>query len=252
MINNYQKIKKDIDRLYLTNKFFVKVKRKKSNKPNYWDTIIDPDGNIRKRITTSEKNRFKKNIKFELDYIKKLKPKNILDVGCGPGWFLSFLPQKIDKYGIEPDKEAANEASKYCKVYNDDFENTHFNKKFDLVFSHHVIEHVFDPHKFIIKIKSLLKKNGNLVISTPDFDSGCARRFKNKYRLLHDDTHVSLFTNDSMHRFLRFHNFFIKKVYYPYFDTTYFNKKNLYSMLKSNKISPPFYGNFMTFIASNK
>ena len=119
-------------------------------------------------------------------------------------------------------------------------------------FSHHVIEHVFDPHKFIIKIKSLLKKNGNLVISTPDFDSGCARRFKNKYRLLHDDTHVSLFTNDSMHRFLRFHNFFIKKVYYPYFDTTYFNKKNLYSMLKSNKISPPFYGNFMTFIASNK
>ena len=28
MINNYQKIKKDIDRLYLTNKFFVKVKRK--------------------------------------------------------------------------------------------------------------------------------------------------------------------------------------------------------------------------------
>ena len=104
MINNYQKIKKDIDRLYLTNKFFVKVKRKKSNKPNYWDTIIDPDGNIRKRITASEKKRFKKNIKFELDYIKKLKPKNILDVGCGPGWFLSFLPQKIDKYGIEPDK----------------------------------------------------------------------------------------------------------------------------------------------------
>ena len=50
MINNYQKIKKDIDRLYLTNKFFVKVKRKKSNKLNYWDTIIDPDGNIRKRI----------------------------------------------------------------------------------------------------------------------------------------------------------------------------------------------------------
>ena len=28
MINNYQKIKKDIDRLYLTNKFFVKVKEK--------------------------------------------------------------------------------------------------------------------------------------------------------------------------------------------------------------------------------
>ena len=60
MINNYQKIKKDIDRLYLTNKFFVKVKRKKSNKPNYWDTIIDPDGNIRKRIPASEKKDLKK------------------------------------------------------------------------------------------------------------------------------------------------------------------------------------------------
>jgi len=251
MISNYQKIKKDIDSLYETNKYFVKVKRKKSNKPNYWDTITDPDGIIRKRITNSEKKRFKKNIQFELDYIKKIKPKNILDVGCGPGWLLSLLPKTIEKYGIEPNKDAANEASKYCKIYNDDLENLNFNKKFDMIFSHHVIEHVSNPHKFMIKIKSLLKKNGNLVISTPDFDSGCARRFKNKYRLLHDDTHVSLFTNDSMHRFLRSHNFLIKKVYYPFFETTYFTKTNLNKMFNLNKISPPSYGNFMTFFASN-
>ena len=30
MINNYQKIKKDIDRLYLTNKFFCKSKKEKN------------------------------------------------------------------------------------------------------------------------------------------------------------------------------------------------------------------------------
>ncbi len=50
-----------------------------------------------------------------------------------------------------------------------------------------------------------------------------------------------------MHRCLRDNGFHIDQVEYPYFETQWFNKENLLRMLDTDGISPPFYGNFMTF-----
>ena len=69
----------------------------------------------------------------------------------------------------------------------------------------------------------------------------------NNYRLLNDPTHISLFSNDSMHRFLRDHGFKIDQVEYPFFNTRYFTKNNLNDLFNTSRVSPPFYGNFMTF-----
>ena len=41
--------------------------------------------------------------------------------------------------------------------------------------------------------------------------------------------------------------FRIDQVEYPYFDTQWFDRENLLKMLGTDGISPPFYGNFMTF-----
>ena len=99
---------------------------------------------------------------------------------------------------------------------------------------------------FIKNIKKIIKKMPS-VIGTPDFDSAMARHYKNKYRLLHDH-YISLFSLDSMSRLLRDMNFKIKKIEFPYFDTEYFSKKNLLKLLSNQKVSPPFYGSFMTFV----
>ena len=93
----------------------------------------------------------------------------------------------------------------------------------------------------------MLKDGGTMIIATPNFDSGCARLFGNNYRLLHDSTHISLFSDDSMQRMLRDHSLLVDYVDYPYFNTRYFNKENLDKLFKTNEISPAFYGNFMTF-----
>ena len=93
----------------------------------------------------------------------------------------------------------------------------------------------------------ILKKGGIILLGTPDFDSGCARLFGNNYRLLNDPTHISLFSNDSMHRFLRDHGFTIDYVEYPFFNTRHFTEDNLKALFNTSKVSPPFYGNFMTF-----
>jgi hypothetical protein len=50
-----------------------------------------------------------------------------------------------------------------------------------------------------------------------------------------------------MHRFLRDYGFTIDRVDYPYFDTPYFTAQNLARLLNTSEVSPPFYGNFMTF-----
>ena len=130
-----------------------------------------------------------------------------------------------------------------------------FHKKlynqFDVILMYHVIEHVNDPLSNLEIVKKLLKKNGYFIIGTPDFDSGCARRFGENYRLL-GPGHIRLFSNDSMHRFLRDHDFKINKVEYPFFHSRLFNKENLIRLFDISEVSPPFYGNYMTFFCTNQ
>ena len=55
---------------------------------------------------------------------------------------------------------------------------------------------------------------------------------------------------ESMFRALRDLGYKVISVDYPYFETNYFNKKNLLKLLnhKREKVSPPFYGSVMFFI----
>ena len=91
-----------------------------------------------------------------------------------------------------------------------------------------------------------MKPGGTLILETPDFDSAAARRFGNNFRLLKDKTHISLFSQDSLTRFIRDNKFKIFQINYPYFNTPFFNKKNLLRIFNKKKISPPFYGSVIT------
>ena len=77
---------------------------------------------------------------------KKIRPK-ILSVGLGGGFAEKMMSNKYEKYGIEPDNKAAELASKYVnKIFNCTFEEVNFeNSFFDIVFAHHVIEHIENP-----------------------------------------------------------------------------------------------------------
>lgn len=212
----------------------------------YWGIIVDPDGNVRNRM--EEREYHLENVKQEVEFINSLSPGRVLDIGCGAGFLLSGINDKWEKFGVEVSHFAAEYAKKEGKIYVGELQDAHFpNEFFDLIVMHHVIEHIKDPISIIVEVHRILKKSGILLLGTPDFDSGCARRFKGKYRLLYDSTHTSLFSNDSMHRFLRDHNFIIDRVEYPFFDTRYFTIENLMRLFDISKISPPFYGSFMTF-----
>lgn len=211
---------------------------------SYWGTIVDPDGNVRDRL----QEQYLDDLKQELTFLNNLEPGRILDVGCGLGYLLSALRNEWEKYGVEVSRFAAQHAQVWGNIFVGELHEAHFpDEYFDVVIMHHVIEHMEDPISVILEVRRILKPGGILLLGTPDFDSGCARRFGSNYRLLQDDTHVSLFTNDSMHRFLRDHGFIIDRVEYPFFDTRHFTPENLMRLFDISQISPPFYGNFMTF-----
>ena len=96
---------------------------------------------------------------------------SILDFGCGYGKLASYLPDK--KYiGVDKDREAIESA----KMINKNNRNSQFysinefgNKadKFDTIVMAAVIEHIDDPVKVLINMRSYLKKCARIIITTP-------------------------------------------------------------------------------------
>ena len=93
----------------------------------------------------------------------------ILDVGCFSGEYLQgLLDTDADLYGIEIHKEAAERARQIgVDIIGDDFEclSTE-DKRFDVVTSFDVIEHVYNPKLFLNMLVDVTKPGGEIIIST--------------------------------------------------------------------------------------
>ena len=167
----------------------------------------------------------------------------VLDFGCGPGFLLSSLDNNLQKFGVDT-SEKALEMTRNAIVSSTELE-TFAHVEFDLILANHVIEHLSNPIETIEELISMLKLGGEMVIGTPDFGSAMAYRFRENYRMLNEPTHISLFTLDSLLRLLRDLGLHILEVEFPFFDSPYFSKSNLLKILDSEKVSPPFWGNFL-------
>lgn len=213
---------------------------------NYWGVVTDPDGKVRDR--TQERDQYLEDIAEEMEFFRYLDSTNrfacVADVGAGLGWFLESIPA-AKKVAVEVAPQALDVLSTKGWIVRTDVCDL-WTSHHDAIFCHHVIEHVDDPVGMIHHIRRALVMGGWLVIATPDFASPCAKRFGENYRLLKDPTHVSLFTNESMHRLLRDHGFTIHDVKYPFPDR-YATEQNFLKWHCPTLVSPPWPGNFMTF-----
>lgn len=122
-------------------------------------------------------------IKNIFSYLKDLKGKRCLDIGCGGGFFVNDMSQKgalvtgIDysRAGIIFAKERFPQLDfRIGSVYNlDVFEpNT-----FDVITLLDVIEHISDKNKALSEIKRVLKPEGLLIITT-DIKDGIWDKWK--------------------------------------------------------------------------
>jgi 2-polyprenyl-3-methyl-5-hydroxy-6-metoxy-1,4-benzoquinol methylase len=141
------------------------------------------------------------NARWRLQLIRKARPSGkLLDVGCARGDFLQVAREWFDAYGVEPNPELAESASKVAPVHQDIIERTPWSG-FDVIASFHVIEHVDSPRSFIHAAAERLKPGGLMVIETPDIDSWPYKLFKANWRQFIPE-HYFFFDSATMSRLL--------------------------------------------------
>lgn len=103
----------------------------------------------------------------------------VLDVGCAIGVNGKYLLDKgiaSEVVGIEFDEIMAEEASEHnSKIFCGDLNNKEFlesflnsNYTFDYILFGDILEHLIEPQKVLAVFKSLLNKNGKIIISLPN------------------------------------------------------------------------------------
>ncbi|MBU2639905.1 MAG: class I SAM-dependent methyltransferase [Nanoarchaeota archaeon] len=140
------------------------------------------EGNIEKLYEESQdyiydSSEEARKITFEND-LKNIEEKGkLLDVGCSTGIFLDVAKERFDVYGVELSKWAYEKAKKITKnVWNNELKKCKFkNDFFDVVVMWDLIEHLTDPNKELKEINRILKKDGKLIISTPNINGFFSR-----------------------------------------------------------------------------
>lgn len=89
----------------------------------------------------------------------------VLDFGCGGGYILAGLACR-GRYGVEVNPIARIEAERVLKVYPA-VADLPADVAFDLVISHHALEHVDNPLRELEQLRSRLRPGGRMVFVVP-------------------------------------------------------------------------------------
>lgn len=133
----------------------------------------------------------------------------VLDIGAGNGHFLFSAKQNNIKYlGVEPSITKVNNCKKIGLDYiiNGDIEeltsNDKYHEEFDLILLDNVFEHLEDPLNSLKRIKTLLNKNGIIIIIVPNCND-------NYYKCRTDDhvPHLTFWNKKSLEMLAEKYNF---------------------------------------------
>jgi len=128
--------------------------------------------------------------------------KNLLDLGCGAGFFLKAAEEKGWKVeGVEISRSAAHYARDIVRVtvHNGYLENLKLpSENYDAVTLLDILEHLPDPMGTLKEIHRILKREGVLILNTPDYNS-LSRFFLGKdWAVLSPAEHLYNFTQKTL------------------------------------------------------
>ena len=137
-----------------------------------------------------------------LNLIKKYHSKKVdislLDIGTGSGSFLHYINGQREfenLSGVEYDNRLVAQCNANVKdgiCVQGNAEEFFINKKFDVITSFQVIEHLYDPNSFLNNISEHLRENGILILTTPNLDSVAHKTLGAKWHG-HRKDHVNLY-----------------------------------------------------------
>ena len=125
----------------------------------------------------------------------------VLDIGCGFGETLGYHKARgCDVYGVEADENIRRVAEKFdFKVHVGLFDPSIYEPEFfDYVTLDQVIEHVTDPLQVLKDIATVMKRDGTLILSTPNANGWGSRFFGRRWIHWHTPYHLQFFSEKSM------------------------------------------------------
>jgi 2-polyprenyl-3-methyl-5-hydroxy-6-metoxy-1,4-benzoquinol methylase len=136
-------------------------------------------------------------------------PGRVLDIGCSSGYLAGpLVAAGCTVVGVELDPIAGEEARAICEeVVVGDVEELDLpfdETSFDVVLCGDVVEHLRDPRAMLERVRPLLRKDGRLVLTTPNVANWSIRlsllggRWRYTERGILDRTHTHLFTRKTL------------------------------------------------------
>ncbi|MBI2217748.1 MAG: class I SAM-dependent methyltransferase [Candidatus Rokubacteria bacterium] len=149
----------------------------------------------------------------------------ILDVGCGLGFFLDVASRHGGYRCVGIDMSTAATDFARCTLGLDvrtgDFSKERFAEVFDAITMNHVLEHISAPVPFLERARTVLAPGGIVVSSSPNFAGWLARALGARWYGLQPSQHVWQFTPASYATLFRRAGFSVLAVrtgslYYPW------------------------------------
>ncbi len=124
---------------------------------------------------------------------------NLLDVGCGTGYFLAEASKSGWKtVGVEPNETAREQAKLKNLNVLSSIEEIDPNERYQVITLFHVLEHIHDLRKSTKKLIKLLDKGGRLLIAVPNYRSYDSKHYGKYWASLDVPRHLYHFTQESM------------------------------------------------------
>lgn len=137
------------------------------------------------------------------------KNNTILDIGCGEGQFLSVAKRlNWQIRGVE----IAPYAAQICRKFNIEVDCRNLLELdlpadyYDIVVMFEVLEHLTKPKEYLLKINSILRKGGILIVTTPNYNCITRRIMQNDWSLIHKE-HLFYYTPHSIKKLIKGNNF---------------------------------------------
>lgn len=173
---------------------------------------------------------------------KHEKSGNLLDFGCGPGFFMEIAEKHgFNVFGVDIAQEVIELLKENFpdRVFCGSLKNINFpSNSFDVVTLFDSIEHLHHLIETMVSINKILKPNGLLAINTPNFDSWLAKLMKANWYALLPNEHIFLLTPHSIKYLLKKTGFKILEITptYKTLNFDYMQKKSEINYPKTSRI----------------
>ncbi|GAB3912538.1 methyltransferase domain-containing protein [Larkinella knui] len=190
-------------------------------------------------------------VKQKVKLITDLSPRKgqLLDIGCGSGYFLAASQNAGWKVmGTEPDARTRQQAVARTNVeLGKSIFELDDTQRFDVISLWHVLEHVHELPETLEWIRGHSRQKGHLVIAVPNYQSWDAQHYKQFWAAYDVPRHLYHFSPDVMKTLLKRYGFELKEQRPMLFDAFYVNMLST----KNRDGKPAYFESFWNGIRSN-